>query len=200
MIHANRTVNLVQSSSPRSIRSSPPICAASEETTVMPRPLHAAGSKPSGRAGPPLHADKACPLSVCASLTATWPLPCLIAFVINSFTMRPRGVRWWLQLQIDRFDNDGPVRALFRQRHRCMIATEFVEIWLEFDGRGIVDGMEMLVEVHNRPDAVGCPRPSATRRLHRLLADLAVTAGRRSPAGCSIPCGGIPDTKGPVAE
>ena len=38
--------------SPRSMRSSPPICAARREISIMPTPLQADGSKSSGSAGP----------------------------------------------------------------------------------------------------------------------------------------------------
>ena len=154
---ANSTVNLVQSPpSPRSIRSSPPICAAREETRLIPRPLQAVGSKPSGRTEPALHTDRAWPFPDGASVTVICPLPCLMALVTSSLTMRLSG----MPMVVGRLSSIAStartlIRALLRHRHRRMVATEPVEVWLEVDGRRAVHGMEMVVQARDRPHAVG---------------------------------------------
>jgi hypothetical protein len=56
----NSTVNRVPLSlSPRLIRNSPPICSTKDRIIIIPSPLQAAGSNPSGKTWPSLETDSA---------------------------------------------------------------------------------------------------------------------------------------------
>jgi len=56
----NSTVDFVPwSLSPRPIRNSPPIRSTKDRTILIPSPLQAAGSNPSGKTGPSLETDSA---------------------------------------------------------------------------------------------------------------------------------------------
>lgn len=89
--HENSTVNRAPwFLSPRPIRNSPPIRSTRERTILIPSPLPAAGSNPSGKSGPSLQTDSAQPFpGLDSKLTVIRPVPYLAAFVISSLAMNP---------------------------------------------------------------------------------------------------------------